>query len=238
MDIMHQAQWKFHTHIMINSNIHSTIYQKLTCPPWASTIARSRHGTLATNHRMCACVTLCHSLPTAARSSVSFLGNRFIQLRRLDIYNHMFSIILISGLVGGHRRTSIAVLARNSWVILAVCMTWSPILHEDTSICQCMIVNVWFNMRPEDVINISVQLDLRECQLSPACGHRWRIPWRGLPLWGRSLTSLGLAACRLKMPYAFLCGIPRRLEITGALIPFPLRAIKIQCCRIVVRGIF
>ena len=106
MDIMHQAQWKFHTHIMINSNIHSTIYQKLTCPPWASTIARSRHGTLATNHRMCACVTLCHSLPTAARSSMSFLGNRFIQLRRLDIYNHMFSIILISGLVGatgGHQ---------------------------------------------------------------------------------------------------------------------------------------
>ena len=78
-----------------------------------------------------------------------------------------------------------------------------------------------------------VQLDLRECQLSPACSHCWRIPWRGLPLWGRSLTSSGLAACRLKMPYAVLRGIPRRIEITGAPIPFPLRAITLQRCRIV-----
>ena len=107
MDIMHQAQWKFPTYIMMKSNIYSTIHQLLTCPHWASTMARSRHGTLATNHRMRASVMLCHSLPTAARSSVSFLGNGFIQLRHLDIYNHMFSMILIPGLFGGHRRTSI-----------------------------------------------------------------------------------------------------------------------------------
>ena len=129
------------------------------------------------------------------------------------------------------KRTSIASLAKNSSVILAAYKTWSPILH-DTSICQCMIVNAWFNMRAEDVIIISVQLDLREC---PAGGHCWRIPWWGLPLWGRSLTSLGLAAYRLKMPYALLRGIPRRLEFTGALIPFSLRAIRLQCCCIVVR---
>ena len=51
----------------------------------------------------------------------------------------------------------------------------------------------------------------------------------------RSLTSLGLTACRLKMPYTALCGIPMRLKMSGALIPVLLRAITLQRCRIVLR---
>ena len=58
---------------------------------------------------------------------------------------------------------------------------------------------------------------------------------RDLPLRGRSLTSLGLTACRLKTPYTTLCGIPIRLKMAGALILVLLRAITL--CRIVVRGI-
>ena len=57
------------------------------------------------NHRMRACVTLGHSLCTAARSPVVFLGNGFIPLIRLDIYDRMLSIILKSGPFAGHRRT-------------------------------------------------------------------------------------------------------------------------------------
>ena len=73
----------------------------------------------ALNCRMRVCVTLCHSLCTAAWSLAVFLGNGFIPLMRLDIYDHMFSIILISVPFAGHRRTSIAVLARNPSLILA-----------------------------------------------------------------------------------------------------------------------
>ena len=54
------------------------------------------------------------------------------------------------------------------------------------------------------------------------------------------MTSLGLAACRLKTPYTALRGIPMRLNMAGALIPVLLRAIRaitLQRCRIVVRGI-
>ena len=57
------------------------------------------------NRRMRACVTLYHSLCTAARSPGVFLGNGFIPLMRLDIYDHMLSIILISGPFTGLRRT-------------------------------------------------------------------------------------------------------------------------------------
>ena len=71
------------------------------------------------NHRIRAYVTLCHSLCAAARSPVVFLDNGFIPLMRLDIYDHTFSIILISGPFAGHRRTSIAVLARNPSLMLA-----------------------------------------------------------------------------------------------------------------------
>ena len=71
------------------------------------------------NRRMRACVTLCHSLCTAARSLVVFLGNGFIPLMRLDIYDHMLSIILISGPFAGHRGTYITALAKKPSLILA-----------------------------------------------------------------------------------------------------------------------
>ena len=70
------------------------------------------------NIRMRACVTLCNSLCAAARSPAVFLGNGSIPLMRLDIYDHMLSMILISGPFAGHRRTSIATLARNPSLIL------------------------------------------------------------------------------------------------------------------------
>ena len=71
------------------------------------------------NRLMRAFVTLCHSLDTAARSPSVFLGNGFIPLMRLDIYHQMLSIILLSRPFDGHKRTSIAALARNPSVILA-----------------------------------------------------------------------------------------------------------------------
>ena len=48
------------------------------------------------NRRMRACVTLCHSLGTAAQSPAVLLGNGFIPLMRPDIYDHMLSIFLYS----------------------------------------------------------------------------------------------------------------------------------------------
>ena len=90
-------------------------------------------------------------------------------------------------------------------------------------------------------------------RMSSACFCAVRPPWMStksslqslltLPLAGSAtvreiLDFIGPGAGRLKMPYTVLRGIQRRLEITGALIPFPLRAITLQRCRIVVRGIF
>ena len=119
MDILHQAQWKFHTQIMTTKKIHAAIYIYLTCQFGVCTMTRIGVQRWSLNRRMRACVTLCHSLCTAARSSAVFLGNGFIPLMRLDIYDHMLSIILISGPFAGHRRTSIAALARNPSLILA-----------------------------------------------------------------------------------------------------------------------
>ena len=81
------------------------------------------------NRRMRASVTFCHSLCTAARSPAVFLGNGFIPLMRLDIYDHMLSIILISGPFaghGGHKSAHWQETHRLSWL-------------GDNSICQCMM---------------------------------------------------------------------------------------------------
>ena len=180
------------------------------------------------NHRMRACVTLCHSLCTAARSPAVFLGNGFIPLMRLDIYDHMLLIISISGPFAGHRRTSITALARKPSLILAWRLLYLP-MHDD----HCVAHHEAWGCG--QYISSAVRPPL--CQLSPVCSHCWHIPLRGLPLRGRSLTSLGLRACRPKTPYTALCGIPMRLKMTGALIPVLLRAITLQHCRIVVRGI-
>ena len=96
------------------------------------------------NYRMRACVTLSHSLCTAARSPEVFMGNGFIPLMRLDIYNRMLSIILLPGpllATGGHQSPHWQENPRLSWL-------------EDYCICQCMMINVWLIMRPEDVISI------------------------------------------------------------------------------------
>ena len=147
---------------------------------------------------------------------------------RLDIYDHMLPIILLSGPFVD-RRTSIATLARNSSFILAWSQLYLPMY--DLSICG----SLW-GMRMWSVYFCVARPSL--CQLSPVCSHCWHIPLRGLPLRGRSLTSLGLTACRLKMPYTALRGMSMCLEKTGALIPFLLRAMTLQPWRIVVRGIW
>ena len=145
------------------------------------------------NRRMRACVTLCHSLCTCttARSPVVFLGNGFIPLMRLDIYDHMLSITLISGALCWpqediNRRIGKKPLAypglkttisANAW--LSMCGSlWGPRMW---SVYFCALRPPWY-------------------QLSPLCSHCWHIPLRGLPLRGRSVTSLGLMACRLKKP--------------------------------------
>ena len=179
------------------------------------------------NRRMRACVTLCHLLCTAAQSPVVFLGNGFIPLMRLDIHDHMISIILISGPFAGHRRTSIAALARNPSLILAWRVLYLP-MHN----YQCVAdheaweydqyISVQLGIRNVNEVQFAVTADTSPCEVC---------------LRGRSLTSLGLTACRLKTPYTALCGIPRRLEMTGAPIPILLRAITFQHFRIVVWGI-
>ena len=89
----------------------------MTCPPRASTIARSRRGTLRTNRLIAACGIRCHSRCTAARSSAAFFGNGLVLFMCLDISDHIVSIILISGLFAGQRIAPIRVLARKSCVI-------------------------------------------------------------------------------------------------------------------------
>ena len=203
---------------------------------WSLHDGTNRRATLVTNRRMRACVTLCHSLCTAARSSVVFRGNGFIPLMRLDIYDHMFSMISISGPFVGHKRTSIAALARNPSLILAA---WG---EAPSCIKTTLSANTWLSMcgstwGPRMWSVYFCAVSLRKCQLCPVCSHCWHIPLQGLPLRGRSLTSLGLTASRLKMPYTVLCGIPRLLEMAWALIPVLLRAITLQRWCIVVRGI-
>ena len=48
---------------------------------------------------------------------------------------------------------------------------------------------------------------------------------------------MSVTTCRLKTPYTALRGILMRPKMSGALIPVLLRAITLQCCRIVVLGI-
>ena len=89
------------------------------------------------NRRMRASVTLCHSLCTAARSPVVFLGNGFIPLIRPYALNNIDPLLAS----GGHKSPHWQETPRLSWL-------------EDNYICQCMIINVWLIMRPEDVISI------------------------------------------------------------------------------------
>ena len=111
---------------------------------WGLHDGTNRRATLVTKSSDVRCVTLCHSLCTAPRSPAVFLGNEFIPLMRLDIYDHMLSIILISGhllATGGHKSPHWQETPRSSWL-------------EGNYICQCMIINMWLLMRPEDVISI------------------------------------------------------------------------------------
>ena len=179
------------------------------------------------NRRMRACVTLCHSLCTATRSPAIFLGNGVIPLMRLDIYDHMISIKLISGPFAGHMGTIIAALARNpslilAWILLYLQMHgYQRVAHHEAWGCD-QYTAVQLGLHNVNEVQLAVTADTSPCEVC---------------LRGRSLTSLGLTACLLKTPYTALCGIPRRLEMTGALIPVLLRAITLQHCRIVVRGI-
>ena len=157
-------------------------------------------------------------------------SNGFIPLMRLDIYDHMISIILISGPFAGHRKASIAALARNpslilAWRLLYLLMhDYQCVAHHEAWGCD-QYISVQLGLRYVNQVQFAVIADTSPCGL------------RGLPLRGRSLTSLGLTACRLKTPYTALCGIPLRLKMAGALIPVLLRAITLPRCRIAVWGI-
>ena len=203
---------------------------------WSLHDDTNRRATLVTNRRMRACVTFCHSLCIAAWSSVVFWGNGFIPLMPLDINDHMLSIISISGPFVGHKRTSIAALARNPSNTLAA---WG---EAPSCMKTTLSANTWLSMcgstwGPRMWSAYFCALSLRKCQLSPVCSHCCYLPLQGLPLRGRSLTSFGLTASRLKMPCTALCGNPRLLEMTGALIPVLLRAITLQRRCTAVRGI-
>ena len=114
---------------------------------WCPHDGTNRRATLVTKPADAPSCDALSSLCTAARCSVVFLGNGFIPLMRLDIYDHMLSIILI---FAGHRRTSIAALARNPSLILTWRQLYLP-MH------QCV---AHYETRGYDQC-ISVQLSLR-----------------------------------------------------------------------------
>ena len=97
-------------------------------------MARSPRGTLATKRRMRACDSRCHAICTAARSSATVLGIGSIPLMKRDMLDQMFSIMLMSGLLAGHSRTSMAAAVKKSVLIRAVCVC----------VCVwCVCVCVW-----------------------------------------------------------------------------------------------
>ena len=190
---------------------------------WSLQDCTNRCATLVTNRRMHACVTLFHSLCTAARSSAVCLDNGFIPLVRLDIHDQCSQWywypgpLLVTG-GSGHQSPHWQETPRLSWLYrVKHHPAWRqlyPPMHD----YQCVAYHEAWGCDQYT----SVQLGLRECQLSPVCSHCWHISLRGLSLRGRSFTSscsLGLTACRLKMPYTALCGIPMHIEIAGALVP-------------------
>ena len=130
------------------------------------------------NRRMLACVTLCHSLCTAARSSAVFLGNGFIPLMRLDIHDHMLSMILISGPFAGHRRTSMAALARNPSLILAWRQFYLPIhdyqcvAHHEAWWCD-QHISVQLGLRNVNEVQFAVIADTSPCGVCHCEGDLW-----------------------------------------------------------------
>ena len=140
------------------------------------------------NRRMRACVTLCHSLGTAARSQAVFLGNGFISLICLDIYDHMLSIILISRPFVGHRRTSIAALARNPSLILAwrqLCMPmhdYQCVAHYEARWCE-QYISVQLGLRNVNLVQFAVIADTSPCGVCHCEGDpRLHRAWRHVDL--------------------------------------------------------
>ena len=120
------------------------------------------------NRPMRACVALCHSLCTAAQSSAVFLGNGFIPSMHLDIYDHMLSMIFISGPFAGHRRTSIAALARNPSHFLAWGQLYLP-MHDYLCVAQheawgCyQYISVQLGLRNVNQVHFAVIADTSIC---------------------------------------------------------------------------
>ena len=140
------------------------------------------------NSRMRACVTLCHSLGTAARSPVVFLGNGFIPLMRLDIYDHMFSITLLPGPFVGHSRTSIAALARNLSLILASSQLYLPMYDyqcvADYEVWRCdQYISVQLGLRNVNLVQFAVIADTSPCGVCHCEGDLWlHWVWRHVDL--------------------------------------------------------
>ena len=78
----------------------------------------------------------------AARSSASFLGNGSILLICLNITDHTISIVLVSELFAGHRRTPIVASLRKPWLILAVWGFASPCVKADKAAFMCGLTYV------------------------------------------------------------------------------------------------
>ena len=155
------------------------------------------------NHWMRACVTLCHSLCAAARSPVVFLGNGFIPLMHLDIYDHMLSIILISGPSAGHRRTSIDALARNPSLILAWRQLYLRIhdyqcvAHHEAWGCD-QYISVQLGLRNVNYVQFAVIADTSSCGVCHCEGDLWlHWAWRHVDLRRHILSSVE-SRCTLK----------------------------------------
>ena len=146
--------------------------------------------------RMRTCVALWHSLGTVARSPAVFLGNEFIPLMRLGIYDHMLSIILLSGHFVGHRRTSIAALARNPSLILVWSQLYLPmydyqcVAHYEARGCD-QYISVQLGLRNVNQVQFAVIADTSPCAVCHCEGYLWlHWAWRHVYLRRHILPSV------------------------------------------------
>ena len=150
------------------------------------------------NRRQRACATLCYSLCTTARSPVVFPGNKFISLMRLDIYDHMISIILIFRPFAGHKRTSITALARKLSLILAWRQLYLPmhdyqcVAHHEAWWCdQYIYVQLLLGLRNVNYVQFSVIADTSPYGVCHCEGDLWlHWAWRHVDLRRHILPSV------------------------------------------------
>ena len=127
---------------------------------------------LTVNSRMLARVMFCHSSCTASQTPATMLGNGFIPIMFLDIIDHLFAMIQISGFLADNRR--LVALARTSWLFLAVWGFAPPRiktgLSANTWLLKCGLA---WGLTISSVYFCAVRPSWNS---RPACNFCWHIP--------------------------------------------------------------